>query len=90
MSAEPGCKCGKTDPTNDIKHPWFAELYYKKGSNFIYTCNGVLISPWIVLTASYCASQGKYVQQVIDSCEFQWCGFHFFSGSRPLALKLPS
>ena len=59
FSAESDCLCGKSASTNSIKNPWFAEVYFKKHLDYIYTCNGVLVSPWIVLTSEYCARKGK-------------------------------
>ena len=59
FSAESDCLCGKSASTKSIKQPWFAEVYYKKDLDYIYTCNGVLVSPWIVLTSEYCARKGK-------------------------------
>ena len=62
LSAEQVCQCGKSS-NKDIE--WFAELYSTFGS-YQYICNGVLISPWVVLTSSFCASEGKHLHILVE------------------------
>ena len=52
-------ECGKST-VKGLEHPWFAQLFYNKNSDSKIFCGGILVSPWMVLTSTYCAKKGKY------------------------------
>ena len=57
------CDCGKDKNGETAKHQWHALLYVRASDGFdIPYCNGVLISPWHVLTVYTCVFIGKHTK----------------------------
>ena len=62
ISAKESCQCDQSKKEKGLK-PWFAEFYHEKNPDeFQYVGNGVLVSPWIVLTSSFCMVKGIFFQ----------------------------
>ena len=54
------CQCDQSKEQGGLKS-WFAEFYHEKNpKEFQYVGNGVLVSPWIVLTSTNCVHKGKW------------------------------
>ena len=64
-------ECGKST-VKGLEHPWFAQLFYNKNSDSKIFCGGILVSPWMVLTSTYCAKKGKFNIRSHNHSE-TWC-----------------
>ena len=59
------CQCDQSKKLGGLKS-WFAEFYHEKNpTEFQYVGNGVLVSPWIVLTSAFCVNKGMLLKTII-------------------------
>ena len=59
------CQCDQSKKQGGLKS-WFAEFYHEKNpTEFQYVGNGVLVSPWIVLTSAFCVNKGMLLRTII-------------------------
>ena len=58
------CQCDQSKKQGGLKS-WFAEFYHEKNpTEFQYVGNGVLVSPWIVLTSAFCVNKGILLRTI--------------------------